>query len=215
MHSAMNSETSEINFSDITADTSATPTTTTTSSSTRHHVSTITEPISPSVPSSHLDYHHYQSDGEYSPAMPKQYHSGELDNDNDVGDEEFHGNPLDRGPFFEISATKNITAIAGHSAYLNCRVRNLGNRTVSRCPRGETITRYFSQRASESQLAFLFRLRWSSSGFHKYLWDIFFLLFLLVHLLIKPGYVDPPSRFAFIDGRQGDLHAGRALPERA
>lgn len=63
--------------------------------------------------------------------MPKQYHSGEVDLENDVGDEDFRGNPLDRGPFFEISATKNITAIAGHSAYLNCRVRNLGNRTVS------------------------------------------------------------------------------------
>lgn len=63
--------------------------------------------------------------------MPKQYHSGEVDLENDVGDEELQKNPLDRGPFFEITATKNITAIAGHSAYLNCRVRNLGNRTVS------------------------------------------------------------------------------------
>jgi hypothetical protein len=76
---------------------------------------------------SHLDY---QRDAEYP--MPKQYHSGEIDIDNDVGEDDFHGNPLDRGPFFEITATKNITAIAGHSAYLNCRVRNLGNRTVSR-----------------------------------------------------------------------------------
>lgn len=81
--------------------------------------------------SSHLDYQNYQNDGEYVASMPKQYHSGEADLDNEEVDDDFHGNALDRGPFFEVSATKNITAIAGHSAYLNCRVRNLGNRTVS------------------------------------------------------------------------------------
>jgi hypothetical protein len=94
-------------------------------------VLTIKEQISTTSPS-HLDYQNFQSDGEFIASMPKQYHSGEtLDLENDLGDEDFHRNPLDRGPFFEISATKNITAIAGHSAYLNCRVRNLGNRTVS------------------------------------------------------------------------------------
>lgn len=93
------------------------------------HDPTITEQISTTMPS-HLDY--FQNDGEYLASMPKQYHSGEVDIENDVGDEDvLHRNPLDRGPFFEVTATKNITAIAGHSAYLNCRVRNLGNRTVS------------------------------------------------------------------------------------
>lgn len=80
-----------------------------------------------------LDFEHYQSDGEYP--VPKQYyHSGEsqIDFENDIVDEELVRNPLDRGPYFELSATKNITALAGNSAYLNCRVRNLGNRTVSR-----------------------------------------------------------------------------------
>lgn len=38
---------------------------------------------------------------------------------------------LDRGPYFDISATKNVTALVGTTAYLNCRVRNLQNRTVS------------------------------------------------------------------------------------
>ncbi|CAO1379750.1 unnamed protein product, partial [Diamesa tonsa] len=79
-----------------------------------------------------LDFEHYQSDGEYP--VPKQYyHSGEsqIDFENDIVDEELVRNPLDRGPYFELSATKNITALAGNSAYLNCRVRNLGNRTVS------------------------------------------------------------------------------------
>jgi len=36
-----------------------------------------------------------------------------------------------RGPYFDKAASKNVTALVGHTAYLNCRVRNLGNRTVS------------------------------------------------------------------------------------
>lgn len=94
---------------------------------------TITDQISTTTTRSHLDYQSFQNDGEYVASMSKQYHSGETDLDNDVGEEDYHRNPLDRGPFFEVSSQKNITAIAGHSAYLNCRVRNLGNRTVSEC----------------------------------------------------------------------------------
>jgi hypothetical protein len=56
-----------------------------------------------------------------------QYSSVELD----YSDEEWSKNALDRGPYFEQTSAKNITAIAGHTAYLNCRVRNLGNKTVS------------------------------------------------------------------------------------
>lgn len=37
---------------------------------------------------------------------------------------------IDRGPFFDKTASKNVTALVGKTAYLNCRVRNLGNRTV-------------------------------------------------------------------------------------
>lgn len=39
--------------------------------------------------------------------------------------------PLDRGPYFDVSASKNVTALVGKTAQLNCRVRNLGDRTVS------------------------------------------------------------------------------------
>lgn len=39
-------------------------------------------------------------------------------------------NALNRGPYFELSASKNVTALVGNTAYLNCRVRNLGNKTV-------------------------------------------------------------------------------------
>lgn len=43
--------------------------------------------------------------------------------------------PLDRGPYFDLTASKNITALVGKTAYLNCRVKNLGNKTVCiKCP---------------------------------------------------------------------------------
>lgn len=35
------------------------------------------------------------------------------------------------GPFFDKLASKNVTALLGKTAYLNCRVKNLGNKTVS------------------------------------------------------------------------------------
>ncbi|TMW47394.1 hypothetical protein DOY81_007529 [Sarcophaga bullata] len=39
--------------------------------------------------------------------------------------------PLDRGPYFDTSATKNVTSLVGRTAHLNCRIKNLGNKTVS------------------------------------------------------------------------------------
>lgn len=40
------------------------------------------------------------------------------------------GNPLNRGPFFDVSASKNVTALVGKMANLNCRIKNLQNKTV-------------------------------------------------------------------------------------
>ena len=62
--------------------------------------------------------------------------TGDDNNDNNYDNSENNNvvvvsNPLDRGPFFEISASKNVTALVGNTAYLNCRVRNLGNKTVT------------------------------------------------------------------------------------
>ncbi|XP_004537255.1 uncharacterized protein LOC101453542 isoform X2 [Ceratitis capitata] len=34
------------------------------------------------------------------------------------------------GPYFDKAASKNITALLGKTAYLNCRVKNLGNKTM-------------------------------------------------------------------------------------
>ncbi|CAH1392567.1 unnamed protein product [Nezara viridula] len=36
-----------------------------------------------------------------------------------------------RGPYFDTTFSKNETALVGRNAFLYCRVRNLGNRTVS------------------------------------------------------------------------------------
>ncbi|XP_066146101.1 neurotrimin-like isoform X3 [Euwallacea fornicatus] len=36
-----------------------------------------------------------------------------------------------RGPHFDAAASKNVTALLGKTAYLNCRVKNLANRTMS------------------------------------------------------------------------------------
>ncbi|CAG9791794.1 unnamed protein product [Diatraea saccharalis] len=33
------------------------------------------------------------------------------------------------GPYFDLMASKNVTALLGKTAYLNCRVKNLGNKT--------------------------------------------------------------------------------------
>lgn len=41
------------------------------------------------------------------------------------------GQPLLDEPYFDESTPKNVTALAGKSAYLTCRVRNIGNKTVS------------------------------------------------------------------------------------
>lgn len=35
------------------------------------------------------------------------------------------------GPYFDKAASNNVTALLGKTAYLNCRVKNLGNKTVS------------------------------------------------------------------------------------
>lgn len=63
----------------------------------------------------------------------ERYHAN-IDSDNglEIGSEELSQNPLDRGPYFDVSVSKNVTVLVGSTAYLKCRVRNLGNRTVSR-----------------------------------------------------------------------------------
>lgn len=56
-----------------------------------------------------------------------QFHNGEGGDDDDM---ERGNNPLNRGPFFDVSASKNVTALVGKSANLNCRIKNLGDKTV-------------------------------------------------------------------------------------
>ncbi|XP_006618913.1 uncharacterized protein LOC122715420 isoform X1 [Apis laboriosa] len=47
-----------------------------------------------------------------------------------------HQNSLDDsstqyGPYFDMSNSKNVTTILGKTTYLNCRVKNLGNKTMT------------------------------------------------------------------------------------
>lgn len=35
------------------------------------------------------------------------------------------------GPYFDKAASKNVTALLGKTVYLTCKVKNLGNKTVS------------------------------------------------------------------------------------
>jgi hypothetical protein len=51
-------------------------------------------------------------------------------NNNNEHNGEVMQSALNRGPYFDISASKNVTALIGSTAYLNCRVKNLGNKTV-------------------------------------------------------------------------------------
>lgn len=46
------------------------------------------------------------------------------------GDADKMNNVLNRGPFFDVSASKNVTALVGKTANLNCRIKQLGNKTV-------------------------------------------------------------------------------------
>ncbi|XP_044731930.1 lachesin-like [Chrysoperla carnea] len=47
--------------------------------------------------------------------------------DNRIGDQD--ENQPHYGPHFDKTASKNVTALLGKTAYLNCRVKNLGNKT--------------------------------------------------------------------------------------
>ncbi|XP_050296898.1 uncharacterized protein LOC126736543 isoform X4 [Anthonomus grandis grandis] len=50
------------------------------------------------------------------------------------GENEIEPLIIDRGPYFDKSVSKNVTALVGKTAYLGCRIRNLGNRTIFKTP---------------------------------------------------------------------------------
>ncbi|ETN65989.1 hypothetical protein AND_002233 [Anopheles darlingi] len=66
----------------------------------------------------------------YTP--PKHYFQtssfDDIEQDND--DDAIARNPLDRGPYFDISASRNVTALVGNTAYLNCRVSWIRHRDL-------------------------------------------------------------------------------------
>uniref|UniRef100_A0A182MNR2 Ig-like domain-containing protein n=1 Tax=Anopheles culicifacies TaxID=139723 RepID=A0A182MNR2_9DIPT len=69
----------------------------------------------------HLGFHH------------QHHHPAPETSENEIYDSDESNllrTPLDRGPHFDLSASKNITALVGKTAYLNCRVKNIGNKTI-------------------------------------------------------------------------------------
>lgn len=49
----------------------------------------------------------------------------------DGGGGERSRNDIRSGPYIDVGVSRNVTALLGKTAFLNCRVRNLGNKTVS------------------------------------------------------------------------------------
>lgn len=63
--------------------------------------------------------------------LENEYELVEMDHQAHQESPKLIGTPvINRGPYFDTSASKNVTALVGKTAYLNCRVHNLGNRTV-------------------------------------------------------------------------------------
>lgn len=63
--------------------------------------------------------------GAHRDSKPKEFaHAGSNKNIIDIDEPR-------TGPYFDKASSKNITALLGKTAYLSCRVKNLGNKTVS------------------------------------------------------------------------------------
>nr|KAF7434190.1 hypothetical protein H0235_002381 [Vespula pensylvanica] len=75
----------------------------------------------------HLDY---EAPGYLSVHCQSMLHGSSGKNG---GDSSYQQNSLEdssrSGPYFDKSASKNVTALLGKTTYLNCRVKNLGNKT--------------------------------------------------------------------------------------
>lgn len=72
-------------------------------------------------------------------SRPKSDGNGNLQDSNPEEDIDLEPMIINRGPFFDKSASKNVTALVDKTSYLNCKVRNLGNRTVSKKKRTTLI----------------------------------------------------------------------------
>jgi hypothetical protein len=67
---------------------------------------------------------HYQFHSDYDENLFPEQQQQQHDNGDTMQ------GALNRGPYFDVSASRNVTALVDSTAYLNCRVRNLGNKTV-------------------------------------------------------------------------------------
>lgn len=90
--------------------------------------------------------YHDTGDSSQQEQQQQQHHSNTHNKDNEQflllhnisynevatnGEAAFEATHINRGPFFDVTASRNVTALVGRTAYLNCRVHNLNNKTVS------------------------------------------------------------------------------------
>lgn len=100
--------------------------------------------------------------------------------------------PSLRGPYFDRSVSRNVTALVGRNAFLYCRVRNLGNRTVS--------VSIFVIYINSTNL----RNSWVEYFLLYKLW-MWFLFAFTKHVAVS-GILDTSSRSTFINCWQLYLH---------
>lgn len=65
-------------------------------------------------------------------------------------------NPKWNDPYFDTNVASNVTALVGKSAYLSCRVRNLGNKTVSKRKHFQQTSQKYSHHAQNRMHRIIF-----------------------------------------------------------
>jgi hypothetical protein len=71
------------------------------------------------------------------------------------GKDEMLQNSLDKRPYFDDFISKNVTVLVGDTAFLKCRVHNLGNKTVRKKNFNLLKFNFFSSRYHPLQISFI------------------------------------------------------------
>jgi hypothetical protein len=79
----------------------------------------------------HYQFHSDYDENSFNDGNGQNSNNNNNNNNNHNDNGDALQSALNRGPYFDISASRNVTALVGTTAYLNCRVRNLGNKTLT------------------------------------------------------------------------------------
>lgn len=90
---------------------------------------------------SHSSYHLIGFTSTFDPYNEQELMGYEIDDDGSIHNHHYeHETQVEEttsvempviGPHFDYTAFKNVTTLIGNTVYLKCRVRNIGNKTVS------------------------------------------------------------------------------------